>query len=443
MSGSAETGVAPRRAAVEAVAGVVLHGRSLARELPALEAGLGAADAALAHELAYGSLRWYRRLQAVVNALLSRPLRPRDRILEPLLVVGLYQLEHTRVPPHAAVSATVAVTSALGRRRAAGLVNGCLRRFQRERERLLARADRDPAVAAALPEWLDAAIRSDWPEARDAVAAACLARPPMTLRVNRRRTTREAYAARLVAAGITARPLQGLAEALVLDAPVAVNALPGFAEGEVSVQDGAAQFAAGLLAPAAGDRVLDACAAPGGKTAHLLERGEDLSVLALDSDAGRLERVGGTLARLGLTARLCAGDASHPETWWDGGRFQRILLDAPCSGTGVIRRHPDIKWLRRAADIPRLAGTQAALLRALWPLLAPGGRLVYATCSLLHAENEAVASAFAAGTADARVVAPGLPAGRATGVGHQLLPGEGGMDGFYYACFDKSPCAGG
>ncbi|MDZ7810429.1 MAG: hypothetical protein U5L11_10235 [Arhodomonas sp.] len=228
-----------------------------------------------------------------------------------------------------------------------------------------------------------------------------------------------------------------MADALILDRPVAVADLPGFREGQVSVQDAAAQLAADQLAAGPGMRVLDACAAPGGKTAHLLERHPDLSVVALDNDPGRLARMAEGLERLGLEAEVLRGDAGDPGGWWDGRPFERILLDAPCSATGVIRRHPDIKWLRRAADIPALAEGQARLLRALWPVLAPGGRLVYATCSLLRAENEAVTAPFVAAHDDVSVSEPALPAGRATGVGAQILPGEAEMDGFYYACLTK------
>jgi len=229
----------------------------------------------------------------------------------------------------------------------------------------------------------------------------------------------------------------GLASAVTLEAPVPVEALPGFAEGRVAVQDAAAQYAAGLLAPQPGDRVLDACAAPGGKTAHLLAHTPESEVLALDNNHERLARMGDNLTRLGAAATCRLGDAARPADWWDGQPFERILLDAPCSGTGVIRRHPDIKWLRRESDIARLAATQPALLDALWPLLAPGGRLLYATCSALDAENEPVVAGFATATPDVVCRPPALGVGRARPHGHQILPGEGGMDGFFYAWLDK------
>lgn len=437
VSASDERGVQPRLAAVRLVHAVVDEGRSLADAMPAQEAELGGADRALARELAYGSLRWHGRLAALADTLLARPLKRRDRILKSALEVGLYQLLETRIPPHAAVSATVAVARALDRPWAARVLNGCLRRFQREGERLLRQLDRDPAVASSMPGWLNATIAADWPLEQTDIRRASLARPPMTLRVNRRQGDRADYLQALIHAGFTARPVAGLADALTLDRPVAVGELPDFDSGRVSVQDAAAQFAAKLLAVSPGARVLDACAAPGGKAAHLLECEPEQRLLALDVDGERLDRVGETLERLGLQAALCIGDAAEPGAWWDGEPFTHILVDAPCSGTGVIRRHPDIKWLRRGDDIPRLATGQMRLLRALWPLLAAGGRLVYATCSILRAENEAVAAAFAAETPDAVAVAPALPVGRSTGVGHQILPGERGMDGFYYACFDK------
>lgn len=240
----------------------------------------------------------------------------------------------------------------------------------------------------------------------------------------------------LAAEGIATKPLTGWADALVLEKPVGLEQLPGFATGELSVQDGSAQLAADVLDAEAGHRVLDACAAPGGKSAQLLERA-DVRLLALDHDATRLARVTETLDRLGLTADCVVGDAGQPAAWWDGQAFDRILLDAPCSGTGVIRRHPDIKWLRRDSDIAALQAGQQRLLEALWPLLAPGGRLVYATCSVLRAENEAVVEAFMAGHEEARAVPVALPVGQSVGYGHQILTGEAGVDGFYYACLEK------
>lgn len=433
MTGLAEA----RLAALRAVLAVTGDGRSLDQALPEAVAELAdERDRALAQALAYGVLRHRRRLAALRSGLLQRPLRARDADLAGIIDLGLYQLLATDIPPHAAVAETVALCQRRRKAWAVKLVNAVLRRFQRESAERLAAADGPPAVRASCPDWLAGLLSAAWPADWEGLLSCQNARPPLTLRVNTRRTTREAAAAALAAAGHRARPVSGVATALTLDEPVPVSRLPGFAEGWLSVQDAAAQLAAPLLAPSPGERVLDACAAPGGKTAHLLEAG-DPDVVALDRDPERLPRLEENLRRLGLAAQVRAGDAGTPETWWDGRPFQRILLDAPCSGTGVIRRHPDIKWLRRAADIPRLQAEQGRLLRALWPLLAPGGRLVYATCSILPAENETVVAAFVAGRDDVAAEATMLPVGQPVGYGRQILTGEADMDGFYYACLRK------
>lgn len=427
-----------RLAAVRATLAVLERGHSLSRALPAaLETLDRPGDRALCQQLAYGALRHHRRLDALASRLLSRPLRARDRDVHHTVMLGLHQLDALAVPDHAAVAETVEVARRLGKPWAVKLLNAVLRRFQRERDALIAAVDADPRIRSGFPDWLYDALAQDWPDELDAIAAACTRHPPMTLRVNRRQGGRDAYRAQLVEAGMEALPPPHLADALVLAEPVPVERLPGFAEGRVSVQDGAAQFVADLLAPPAGARVLDACAAPGGKTAHLLERDPSLQMTAVESDPGRAQRLQGTLGRLGLAATVVVADAARPEAWWDGRPYDAILLDAPCSGTGVIRRHPDISWLRRAADIPRLAAVQRALLDALWPLLAPGGRLVYATCSILQAENEAVVASHRARHADAAAAPCGLPIGRSLAQGIQLLPGDNDLDGFYYACLQK------
>lgn len=427
----------PRLAALRAVLAVTTDGRSLGSALPEAVAGVAdERDRALAQALAYGVLRHRRRLAALRTGLLQRPLRARDADVAGIIDLGLYQLTDTDIPPHAAVAETVGLCQRLRKAWAVKLVNAVLRRFQRESAERLAAADATPAVRESCPDWLADALHVAWPEDWERLLAAQNARAPLTLRVNARRTTREAAAAALGAAGVAARPVAGVDTALTLAEAVPVSRLPGFAEGHLSVQDAAAQLAAPLLAPGPGDRVLDACAAPGGKTAHLLEAA-DVDVVALDREPGRLPRLEENLQRLGLGAAVVAGDAGSPQAWWDGRAFQRILLDAPCSGTGVIRRHPDIKWLRRAGDIPRLQREQGRLLQALWPLLAPGGRLVYATCSILPAENEAVVAAFVAGRDDVAREAATLPVGRPVGYGHQILTGEADMDGFYYACLRK------
>ncbi|MFP4076815.1 MAG: 16S rRNA (cytosine(967)-C(5))-methyltransferase RsmB, partial [Halochromatium sp.] len=329
---------------------------------------------------------------------------------------------------------TVAATRLLQRPRAAGLINASLRRFQREGPALLARAERDEAARWLMPDWLLRRLRAAWPEDWEAIVTASQGRAPMFLRVNPLRTSPGEYAARLRAAEIAVETLADQPQALRLAQPVAAQALPGFSAGLVSVQDAGAQWAAPLLSPQPGERVLDACAAPGGKSAHLLEQAQGrLALTALDASAERLEAVRAQLTRLGLRARVMVGDATRPDPAWADAPYQRILLDAPCSATGVIRRHPDIKRLRREADIGPLAATQARMLDALWPLLQPGGCLLYLTCSLLPEENEAQIAGFLARQRDAVESALPTTLGQARAHGRQLLPTDAGTDGFYFA----------
>lgn len=427
----------PRHAAVLALQRVLARGRSLPDAMaPYLAKFVDPRERALCQELCYGVLRWHTRLEAIALGLLRQPPRHRDRDLLLLLELGLYQLLYTDIPLHAAVSATVETSRELGKGWASCLVNAVLRRFQRERETRIAAADKDCVTRYAMPAWLLRLLCSDWPEDWERLVQASNARPPMTLRVNCRKLTRQSWLERLGSTDAAAASPGGLAQAVQLSRPKPVAELPGFTAGEVSVQDAAAQFAATLLALHPGQRVLDACAAPGGKTAHILELAE-VTLTALDIDAQRLTRVNENLIRLGLQATLLIGDASSPEHWWDGQPFDRILVDAPCSGSGAIRRHPDSKWLRRPDDIATLAGIQQRLLARLWPLLNHGGRLVYATCSVLRSENDAVIGSFLSKHADAAISVPAIPLGRALCYGHQILPGEQDMDGFYYACLDK------
>ncbi len=395
-------------------------------------------ERALGKELCFGVLRWQPRLEAVVDRLIERPLRERDRNVRLVLLLGLYQLIYTRVPPYAAVTATVDLAGSAGKRWAAGLVNAVLRRFQRERDVLLRDLDGTERGKFAHPDWLTGVIRGSWPEDWAQVLAANNAHPPFTVRVNARRITRAAYLELLAKAGREGQPAPHTTHGVILSQALDVEALPGFTEGLVSVQDAAAQLAAPLLHLAPGQRVLDACAAPGGKTAHILEQEPGLvEVVALDRDPRRLDRLGHTLGRLGLDAGVLCADAGEPASWWDGRPFERILLDAPCTATGVIRRHPDIKALRRPEQVPQLAARQARLLEALWPLLAPGGTLLYATCSVLREENEAQIARFAASRED--LIESPLPGdwGRPCRFGRQILPGEDGMDGFFYALLKK------
>lgn len=430
---SAAPGVALRGHAAHLLDAVLHRGRSLRAELAAALPQLAdPRDRALLEAIVFTALRQRARAEAALAQWLARPLGRRDGVLRALLHAGFAQLA-LGLPAHAAVDATVAAARALGRAHQAGLVNALLRRALRE--------GLPPAEPGAdWPSWLRAQVCADWPADAAAIFAASAEPAPVWLRVNRRRTTPEAYAQRLAAAGIAATPSALAPEALRLDASCAVADLPGFAAGEVSVQDGSAQLVADALAPAPGARVLDACAAPGGKSAHLLERDPTLRLTALDVEPARLAQVHATLERLGLGAgvRLAAADAAVPAAWWDGEPFDAILLDAPCTATGIVRRQPDVLLHRRASDLVALTRTQARLLDALWPTLAPGGVLLYATCSLLREENDRQIATFLARTADAR--AEPLPArfGRVSGSGHQRLPGEDGMDGFFYARVRKA-----
>lgn len=401
----------------------------------------------LLRSLCYGTLRWHIRLSAILSQMLSGPSTRLEPEVRALTLVGLFQLLHTDIAPHAAVSETVNATRVLDEPRAASLVNAVLRRCQREGKALGEQVDADPAIRTSHPQWFVERLHTDWPADADAILHANNAHPPFWLRVNRQRTTPAEYLERLAAAGMKASLSPYAPEALLLDEAVDVKSLPEFAAGWVSVQDAAAQLAAHVVKPMAGHRVLDACAAPGGKTCHMLELEPDLAeVVAIDASGERLERLQQNLTRLRLRATVLKGDAETPESWWNGALFDRILVDVPCSATGVIRRHPDIKLLRRAGDIPALSERQASMLERLWPLLKPGGRLVYASCSVLRAENAAIVAPFLERHREAQDVTASLSlpwpeAGRPYAErepGRRLMPGEAGMDGFYYACLQKS-----
>ncbi|MCP5142613.1 MAG: 16S rRNA (cytosine(967)-C(5))-methyltransferase RsmB [Chromatiales bacterium] len=420
----------------------ILRGRSsLSALLPPALARLGdARDRGLLQELAYGTLRHQPRLAFLARQLLQKPLKERDQDIQALILLGLYQLREMRVPEHAALSATADAAREFGKEWAVSLINAVLRNYQRGADALNAKAADDQAAQLGHPVWLLKRLREDWPEHWRGIVAHGNQSPPLTLRVNLRRGDVASYHARLAKADIESSLNPHAAAALTLDRAVDVDLLPGFREGDASVQDAAAQLVPGLMNLEPGQRVLDACAAPGGKTGHLLEAA-DVDLLALDIDAQRTERIRENLDRLRLHADIRVGDAAAPDTWWDGKPFDRILLDAPCSGSGVIRRHPDIKVLRRAADIPSLAERQGRLLNALWPTLAPGGELLYVTCSVLNAENSAVTEAFLAHHDDAEARPIDAEWGHAQPVGRQTLPGEHGddwgMDGFYFARLRK------
>ncbi|MEO6967956.1 MAG: 16S rRNA (cytosine(967)-C(5))-methyltransferase RsmB [Rhodanobacteraceae bacterium] len=426
-----------RALAAQVLAAIALDGASLRDKLSQAQPLLGdPRDRALLTALVNEGARWWRRFDAALDFLLDKPLRVREPVLHALLALGLVQLEILRVSPHAAVGATVEAARILQRAPFANLVNAVLRRWLREREMFNARLDADQVTRSAHPAWLVEAIARDWPDRLESILTANNAPSPPMLRVNRRRATREEVIESLQTVGLKATAHPWLRDALVLDDNADIARLPGFAQGLFSVQDGAAQLAADLLDARDGMRVLDACAAPGGKTGHVLERAA-ADVLALDCDAARLPRIRENLLRLGLQCEVHAGDAGDPSGWWDEKPFDRILLDAPCSATGVIRRHPDIKLHRRAEDIPVLARQQRHLPESSWPLLAPGGRLLYATCSILREENENVVAAFLDAHEDAEAMPFALETGHATGAGRQILPGEGGLDGMYYATITK------
>lgn len=408
----------------------VLQGRSLTavfEQTLSRKSALAPAQRGALRDIVSGTLRRLGLIRGVLAQLLRRP--PDDPRIESLLACVLYQLEFTRAPQHAVVDQAVEAIAAAGLPWAKGLVNAVSRRYLREREPLL-RAARDTELGRYdHPDWWLARLRADHPADWERIVAAGNERPLMTLRVNQRRTSRDDYLERLRAAGIAGR-LMGRS-GIVLERPVPVERLPDFAAGFVSVQDHGAQRAAELLAPPAGARVLDACAAPGGKAAHLLELA-DVSLLAIDADAARLRRVDDNLRRLGLSAQTKAADAASPGEWWDGRPFDRILIDAPCSASGVVRRYPDAKWLRRPTDVASFAVQQDRLLDALWPLLAPGGRLLYATCSVFAHENRERLDRLLAGHQDARWVQAG-PDGAPD---LQLIPDED-HDGFYYGLVER------
>lgn len=422
-------GAQPRAVAARVLDAVLHRGRSLKAELAtALPSLADPRDRALVEAICFAALRQLPRYDAALSAWIAKPLPKRDGELRALLFAGFAQIDPLGLPAHAAVASTVEAARSLDRAHQAGLVNALLRRALREG---LPAAD----YAEGWPAWLRDRLRQDWPEDFDAILVASAQAAPTWLRVNAQRIARDAYALKLREAGSDGVAPEGLADALRIDGSIAVTSLPGFGEGEVSVQDGAAQLVADALAPAKGARVLDACAAPGGKSAHLLERDPSLRLTAIDSDARRLRKVAETFARLklGTEAVLRAADATDPAQWWDGAPFDAVLVDAPCTATGIVRRQPDILSHRRESDLAAVIELQARLLDASWSMVGPGGVLLYTTCSILKAENEMQVSAFLARTPGAGVETLYDRFGRAAGDGRQRLPGEEDMDGFFYA----------
>lgn len=432
-------GAEVRAAAARVIQAVRFDGVSLKAALPqALQGIEDGRDRALCEAICFEAARWSLRYERLLDTLMERPLPPAARAIHALLLAGFAQLDAMRLADYAAISSTAEAARLLRHPRHVGLVNAVLRRFARERAQLDAALGDDDAVLHSHPAWLAKALRHDWGVQADALLAANNQAAPMWLRVNLARIGRDEYRERLKQAGVDAWDSALVPSALRIDHGMAPTRLPGWDEGLVSVQDLSAQLTAHVVDARAGMRVLDACAAPGGKTAHLRERTPALAqLLALDVDAARLQRVRENLARLQLGADTRQADALQPESWWDGAPFDRILLDAPCSGTGVIRRQPDIKLHRRAADVAAAAALQARLLDAAWPMLAEGGRLVYATCSVLKDENERQVDAFLARTPDAAAATLPESFGRASGAGRQRLPGDDDGDGFFHAALEK------
>lgn len=417
-----------RSMAAQAIEQVVEQGQSLSNILPPLQQKVSDKDKALLQELCFGVLRTLPQLEWLVNQLMSRPMTGKQRTIHYLIMVGFYQILHTRIPPHAALAETVEGAVTIKRPQLKGLINGVLRQFQRQQDELLAAFDKTDARFLH-PDWLLKRLQKAWPQQWETIVKANNQRPPMWLRVNRNHHSRDEWLALLEAEGLQGFTHEHYPDAVRLASPASVQSLPGFDQGWVTVQDASAQGCMKWLEPENGERILDLCAAPGGKTTHILEVAPQANVMAVDVDEKRLSRVYDNLKRLGMKAEVKQGDGRTPAAWCGNEQFDRILLDAPCSATGVIRRHPDIKWLRRDRDISELAQLQAAILDAIWPHLKPGGTLVYATCSILPDENSQQIAAFLKRTPDARLRDTGTP----NEPGIQNLPGAEEGDGFFYA----------
>lgn len=428
----------PRLLALNIIQQVVVQGKSLNALSATINREIQANDdRALCRELVYGVVRWYEKLDYILSRQLSKPLKAKDSDVYCLLLLGIYQILYTRIPDHAAVNETVNLTNKLKKNWAKGLINGILRNLLRDKEIVLADPD-DESARFSHPQWLIDLLKKDWPEEWEQILTANNVQARMSIRVNCRKYSRNELHEKLLRQGLDSVESKYAEHGLYLNQPVDPRRIKEFTEGGFSVQDEAAQLAAELLELEHGMAVLDACAAPGGKSTAILERGTDIALTALDVDESRLEKVRESLARLKLSARLTAADAAAIDSWWDGNPFDRILLDAPCSGTGVIRRNPDIKIHRQLEDVKRLVDNQRLLLRQLWSVLKPGGIMLYATCSVLKDENENQIANFVASHKDAEIVSKEFPWGRAVTFGRQILPGDDGMDGFYYAIIRKS-----
>lgn len=420
-----------RRAALNILISVIQGGESLSTAMPHGNRNLAARDQAFVQMLVYGVLRHYWRLQALMAPLLKKKFKDKERDLELLIMLGIYQLMDTRVPDYASVDAVVGVTRKIGKSWASGLVNGVLRNFIRQQQDLESKIHNKPQAEYDHPQWMIDQLRKDWPQQWQDILTANNQHPPMTLRINQQKISPEDYQSKLD------QHTQRQGSALILEQAVMVQVLPGYEEGWFSVQDAGAQLAAELMDLQSGQAVLDCCAAPGGKTCHMLELEPTLEMLALDVSDDRLDRVRENLRRLGLQADCRPGDALQPDGWWQGELYDRILLDVPCSASGVIRRHPDIKLLRRKNDLPALVKTQQQILRTVWPMLKPGAKLLYATCSIFKQENEQQVEQFMKQVDDAELLEMPDHFGLACSYGRQILPGQDNMDGFYYCLLGK------
>jgi len=418
--------VNPRATAARILQSVVYNGESLS-------AALANNDSPLVSDLCYGSLRWHEPLSALISILVSKSLKKKDKDVECLIRVGLYQIIYQKTPDHAAVGETVNALKSLKKPWAKNLVNAVLRNFLRGQEKLQKEMLAEEPAKYAFPQWLIDRIRKAWPDNWEEILDQSNQRAPMTLRVNLSHQSRDEYLTKLTKADIDAEPIKEVATAVILGKPQNVNDLPGFTDGDSSVQDAAAQLAGILLDCEDGMRVLDACAAPGGKTGHILESASNLEVIAVDNSESRMKRVSENLDRLNLTAKTIVADVLDTDVYAKDILFDRILLDAPCSATGVIRRHPDIKVLRRNSDIAELQKLQAEMLQTLWEKLKPGGVFLYATCSILPEENENQISSFIDNNSNAEMIV----IDSSEFLGKQIFPGDNSMDGFYYAKIKK------
>lgn len=438
------TNYSTRSIAAQILAEVFTHQQSLTDLLKNnIPQKISVEDKGFIQELCFGVLRWYWQLESIANSLITKPLKPKDNDIFALILLGLYQLIHLQTAEHAAIYETVQATRILKKNWATSFLNGVLRNFQREQQKFLDKTQKSLTALYSHPKWLIEIIQKAWPNTWQELLIANNQRPPMTLRVNHLQQTTKKYLAALQEKNISAQASELNDCTITLSEAYDVKQLPGFMSGDVSIQDAAGQFAASLLELKPQLSVLDACSAPGGKFCHMIETEPNLSsITGVELEAARLKKVEENIQRLNLQKSSCeikniAADVAKPEKWWDGKLFDRILLDAPCSATGVIRRHPDIKFLRRATDINELTATQMKMLKALWPLLKPGGIFVYATCSILPQENSDLIQQFLQNHADAKEKIIETTWGINCKIGKQILTGDHNMDGFYYARLEK------